>query len=229
MMADRPIPLVGDIALDAVQTITHRLDAGFAPLRIGGLDGEVQQRFGRPSHLISIEGLLIGESARDTLGKLQSAAADGTELTFAADIVSALDLSKVVIHGLAAKETAGNLQRISYRLDLAESPPLPPPAEVSGGFGLDGLGLDGLGLDGLGLDDLGIDPGVLDDIAGLAAEVAAGVDQALGAIDALSALASGGLDFGGLLDPLKSTTDAVPAIVGKFGEATSRLGALFGS
>ena len=67
MMADRPIPLVGDIALDAVQTITHRLDAGFAPLRIGGLDGEVQQRFGRPSHLISIEGLLIGESARESL------------------------------------------------------------------------------------------------------------------------------------------------------------------
>ncbi|WP_204317058.1 hypothetical protein, partial [Klebsiella aerogenes] len=78
-----------------------RLDAGFAPMRIAGLAGEVQQRDGRPSHLIAIEGLLIGDGARDTLGKLQSAAGDGSELTFAADITGALDLSSVVIHSLS--------------------------------------------------------------------------------------------------------------------------------
>lgn len=226
-MADRPIPLVGDIALDAVQTITHRLDAGFAPMRISGLAGEVQQRDGRPSHVISIEGVLIGDSAHDTLGKLQSAAADGSELTFAADITSALDLSKVVIHNLAARESAGQTQHIAYRLELAESPPLPPPAQVSGGFGLSGLG--DLGLDSLGLDDLGIDPGALAGIADLASKVAAGVDQAMGAIDALSALASGDLDVGGLFDPLKQATGALPAIASKFGDATGNLGKVFGA
>ena len=220
-MTDRPIPLIGDIPLDAVQTISHQLDTGFAPMRIAGLDGEVQQRAGRPSHRIVIEGLLIGDGAKDALGKLQAAAASGAELTFAADITSALDLSKVVIRGLSAEETAGRIQRIAYRLDLAESPPLPPPAQVSGGFG---------GLDALGLDDLGIDPGVLGGIADLASQAAAAVDQAMGAIDALSALASladGGLDFAGMLDPLKATTDAMPAIASQFTAATSALGAMF--
>jgi hypothetical protein len=220
-VTERPIPLIGDIALDAVQTISHQLDAGFAPMRIAGLDGEVQQRAGRPSHRIVIEGLLIGDGAKDALGKLQAAATAGDELTFAADIISALDLSKVVIRGLSAEETAGRAQRIAYRLDLAESPPLPPPAEVSGGFG---------GLDGLGLDDLGLDPGVLGDIADLASEAAAAVDQAMGAIDALSALAAladGGLDFGGMLDPLKATTDAMPAIASQFSTAAAALGAMF--
>ena len=220
-MTERPIPLIGDIALDAVQMISHQLDTGFAPMRIAGLDGEVQQRAGRPSHRIVIEGLLIGEGATDALGKLQAAASSGAELTFAADITSALDLSKIVIRGLAAEETAGRAQRIAYRLDLAESPPLPPPAEVSGGFG---------GLDGFGLDNLGLDPGVLGDIAGLASQAAAAVDQAMGAIDALSALASladGGLDFGGMLDPLKATTDAMPAIASQFSAAAAALGAMF--
>ncbi len=225
-MTERAIPLIGDIPLDAVQTISHQLDTGFAPMRIAGLDGEVQQRAGRPSHRIVIEGLLIGDGAKEALGKLQAAATSGEELSFAADITSALDLSKVVIRGLAAEEAAGRAQRIPYRLDLAESPPLPPPAQVSGGFG----GLDGLGLDGLGLDDLGLDAGVLGDIADLACQAAAAVDQAMGAIDALSALASladGGLDFAGMLDPLKATTDAMPAIASQFSAATAALGAMF--
>ncbi len=220
-MTERPIPLIGDIPLDAVQTISHQLDTGFAAMRIAGLDGEVQQRAGRPSHQIVIEGLLIGDGAKDALGKLQAAATSGEELSFAADITSALDLSKVVIRGLAAEEAAGRVQRIAYRLDLAESPPLPPPAQVSGGFG---------GLDDLGLDDLGLDPGVLGDIADLASQAAAAVDQAMGAIDALSALASladGGLDFAGVLDPLKATTDAMPAIASQFSAAAAALGAMF--
>src|SRR3954465_6664499 len=125
-MTERPIPLIGDIPLHAVQTISHQLDTGFAPVRIAGLDGEVQQRAGRPSHRFLIEGLLLGDGAKDALGKLQSAAASGEELTFAADISSALDLSKVVLGGRAAEKPPGRAERIAYRLDLAESPPLPP-------------------------------------------------------------------------------------------------------
>ena len=79
-------------------------------------------------------------------------------------------------------------------------------------------------------DDLGLDAGVLGDIADLASQAAAAVDQAMGAIDALSALASladGGLDFAGMLDPLKATTDAMPAIASQFSAATAALGAMF--
>jgi hypothetical protein len=219
----RPIPLLGDISLEYVQRIEHALDGGFSATRIPGLDGELQQRSGRPSHRVRIAGLLIGDAAREALGTLQAAAQTGEELTFAADIASALDLEKVVIRSFHAREAAGQPGRIEYQLVLVESPPLPPPAEVSG-FG---------GLDEFGLGALGLDAGVLGDIEALAGEVAGAVDQALGAVEALGALAnlaaSGGLDFAGVLDPLATATGGVQEVVGGFQQATRALGGLFSS
>lgn len=222
-MTDRPIPLLGDVSLEYVQHIEHSLDAGFASTRIAGLQGELQQRTGRASHLIRITGLLVGSGARDALASLQQAAQTGEELTFAADISSALDLQKVVVRAFQARESAAEPQRIHYALELAESPPLPPPAELSG-FG---------GLDDFGLGDLGIDPGVLSELDELAGEVAGAVDQALGAVEALGALASlvasGGLDFAGVLEPLSSATDNVQELGTSFQAATRALGGLFSS
>jgi hypothetical protein len=166
---------------------------------------------------------LFGESARDELGTLQKAAQTGEELTFAANITSALDLQKVVIGSFHAEEVAGRPDQIHYRLELIESPPLPPPAEVSG-FG---------GLDDFGLGDLGIDTGMLGDLQSLAGEVAGAVDQAMGAIDALGALAnlatSGGLNFGGIMEPLNQTVDNMRGIVSNFQNATRKLGGEFSS
>ncbi len=219
----RPIPLLGDISLQYVQYIEHSLEAGFVSSRIAGLEGELQQRSGRPSHCVRIEGVLFGETARDDLGTLQTAAQTGEELTFAADITSALDLQKVVIRSLQDDESAGRPNQIQYRLELAESPPLPPPAEISG-FG---------GLDDFGLGDLGIDTGMLDDLQDLAGDISAAVDQAMGAIDALGALAnlasSGGLDFGGMLEPLNQTVDNMKNVTSNFQNATRSLGGLFSS
>jgi hypothetical protein len=219
----RPIPLLGDISLQYVQHIEHSLDAGFASSRIAGLEGELQQRSGRPSHYIYIEGVLIGETTRDDLGTLQTAAQTGEELTFAADITSALDLQKVVIRSLQDYESAGRPNQIQYRLELAESPPLPPPAEVSG-FG---------GLDDFGLGDLGIDTGMLGDLEDLAGDIASAAEQALGAVEALGSLASlaasGGLDFGGMLEPLNTTVDNMRNVASSFQDATRSLGGLFSS
>ncbi len=219
----RPIPLLGDISLQYVQHIEHSLDAGFASARIAGLEGELQQRSGRPSHHIRIEGVLIGETTRDDLGTLQTAAQTGEELTFAADITGALDLQKVVIRSLQDYESAGRPNQIHYRIELAESPPLPPPAEVSG-FG---------GLDEFGLGDLGIDTGMLDDLQDLAGDIASAAEQALGAVEALGSLASlaasGGLDFGGMLEPLNGTVDNMRNVASSFQDATRSLGGLFSS
>ena len=217
------MPLLGDISLQYVQRLEHALDAGFSGLRIAGLDGELQQRASRGSHRVRISGLLIGDRAQDDLGKLQAAAQKGDELTFAADITTALALQKVVIRAFHAEESAGLPNRVHYRIELVESPPLPPPAEL-GGFG---------GLGDFGLGDLGIDPGVLDDIASAAGEVAAAVDKAQSAIAAVSAIAnlatSGGLSFSGLLDPMKRLTDGVGGITGGFQQATRALGGAFSS
>ena len=221
-MTARPTPLLGDVSLQYVQTIEHHLDGGFQTTGVIALPGELQQRAARPSHRIRLTGVLFGASAGDDLAKLQDAAGAGAELTFSADITTALDLQKVVITRFGARAEAGRPDRISYELEVAESPPLPPPAQVEP-FG---------GLGDFGLGDLGLDPSVLGDISDLADQVGSAVDQALSAVSQLSALASGLGDLGnaaGLLQPFSNVTSELARIGSALGSATGALGDLLGS
>lgn len=216
------VPLLGDISLEYAQQIEHWHDSGFVPTRIAGLAGELQQNGGRLSHRIRITGVLFGDTAADALSSLQQAATEGAELTFAADITSALDLQKVVITSLRAVEVAGQANRYSYDIQLAESPPLPPPAEISG-FG---------GLDDFGLGDLGFDTDILGDLEDLADEVAGAVDAAMDVIDQLEALASlanlDGLQVGNFMEPIERTSDEIGQLTSQFKDAMNDLADLFG-
>jgi hypothetical protein len=215
------VPLLGDVSLQMVQRIEHALDAGWVPTRIAGLAGELQQRAGRPSHHIHIAGVLAGADAAEQLKSLQQAAAAGEELTFAADIASALDLQQVVITGFRAVEVAGEAGRFAYHIDLAESPPLPPPAELSG-FG---------GLDDFGLGDLGFDTDLLGDLEDLAGDIADAVNTAMDVVSALDALSNlSGLDLsGGFLDPVNQAVGRVSAVAESLRGAARDLSEAFGS
>ncbi len=216
------VPLLGEISLEYVQRIEHDYNGGFVATRIAGLPGELQQNAGRLSHRIAIQGLLVGEGAAEALQALQQAAAEGAELSFAADISAALDLQQVVIATMRAVEMAGRPGHFSYELVLVESPPLPPPAELSG-FG---------GLDDFGLGDLGFDSDLLGDLEDLAGEVAGAVDAALGVIDQLAALSNlanlDALQVGNVLEPISRTTDSVGELASRFKDAARQLGELFG-
>jgi HAMP domain-containing protein len=216
------VPLLGDLSLEYVQQIEHWHDSGFVATRIAGLAGELQQNAGRLSHRIRIQGILFGDTAADALKSMQQAALDGAELTFSADITSALDLQKVVITSLRAVEAAGQQNRFSYALMLAESPPLPPPAEISG-FG---------GLDDFGLGDLGFDTDILGDLQDLAGEVSGAIDAALDVIDQLSALANlanlDALQVGNFMAPITRTTGEIGELASKFKDAARGLGDLLG-
>ncbi|HEY3486342.1 MAG TPA: hypothetical protein VGK49_13210 [Ilumatobacteraceae bacterium] len=218
--AARPMPLLGDITLTAVQRVDQSIDAGFHDVPVLGLEGHAQQRSGRPSHRIGIVGVLHGETVLDDLAALQDMATSGEETTFAADIVTALDLQQVVVTHFTAAETAGKPGVVAFSLELAESPPLPPPAQLSG-FG---------GLDDFGLGDLGFDTDILGDLADMAGDIAGAIDDALGALDALEALAGlADFDFGGLLDPVNNVTSSLSDVGSRLGSATSSLSELFGS
>jgi hypothetical protein len=200
MSEARQVPLLGDLPLTIVQRIDHSLDAGFVSYPIAGLAGEWQQRAGRASHRIEIEGLLIGDEAPAQLAALQAAAAAGEAVPFAADITSALALQRVVITSLHAVEEAGAPRRFAYRLALVESPPLPPPAQVEA-FG---------GLDDFGLGDLGFDADLGSAIGDLAREAGQAVDQALdlaGKLGVLEGLDGAALD--GFLAPLEDASGAI--------------------
>lgn len=214
----RPIPLLGDISLEYVQQIENEIDGGFVATRIADLPGALQQRTGRPSHHITIRGLLTGPTAADQLATLQRASTSGEELTFAADITTALDLQRVVITSFSGVEAAGRPGMYFYTLVLAESPPLPPPAQVSA-FG---------GLDDFGLGDLGFDTDILGDIQDLAGEIAGAVTDALDVIDQLGALASlGDLQLGGFLSPMGDIADSVRGIGSRFGDAARTVAGVF--
>ena len=205
-----PVPLLGDISLESVQRIEHSLEGGFVPTRIAGLPGELQQRSGRPSHRIHIFSVLFGDEAADQLASLQDATQSGEELTFASNISTALDLQRVVITSFRAVEVAGHPKRYSCDISLAESPPLPPAAQVEA-FG---------GLDDFGVGDLGFDTDLLGDLQDLAGEVAGAVDDALEVIDQLGALANlDGLELGGLLEPMSGVVNGVSDIASSFNDA----------
>ncbi|EIV92703.1 hypothetical protein FraQA3DRAFT_2313 [Frankia sp. QA3] len=209
--------MIGDVALRAVQRIRHEVDGGFALMPVENLPGRLVQRHGRGSHVIELEGVLYGDTAKDDLAALQDLARSGDEQVFTADIVTALDLGHVVVERFVAGQIAGHVDHYAYRLRLVESPELPEPATVGLGLGFGDLGFGDLGRSDLGLPDLGIDPSVLGDIADLAGDVAGAVDAAMDAVDTLQSLAAaaGGLAVGSPVQPLADE-------IGKLGQLADR-------
>ena len=205
-------PMIDNIELKAVQHIRQETDQDYVRQRIAGLEGTLHQKLGRRSHRVTLRGLLLPATAVEDLQKLQEKASSGEEVTFTADITTALSVDKMVIEYFSAEQQVGPAGQIAYQLVLAESPPLPPPAEVSP-FG---------GLGDFGLGDLGFDPGalgeVLSEIQDQAGAVMAAVDSALDAVQQLQALASLG-DLANIGNPL-------PPISEKVGELAD-LGAAF--
>jgi len=214
-----PVPMIDDLELRAVQLVRTETEQGYARHRIAGLDGTLHQHVGRRSHRVLVAGLLVGKSSEDDLATLQAMASDGDEVTFAGDISTALEIDQMVVENFAAEQGVGD-STTAFALMLAESPALPPPAEVSA-FG---------GLGDFGLGDMGFDPESLGDTLGDIAEQASAAmdaaDSALAAIEQLNALANLA-DLGSLSNPAKPIADALgtlsdmrPAITDAAGRVT---------
>ena len=195
------VPMIDDVELTAVQWIRQESAQAYATHQVAGLDGTVHQKLGRRSHRVALAGVLFGETAADDLKSLQEKAAAGDEVVFTADITTALEVEKMVIAALAAEQDVG-AGRFAYSLELAESPPLPPPAELSSFGGLGEFGLGDLGFD---TDALG---SVLGDVLDQAGAITGAIYAALDAVNAVGALASLA-DLGDLSNPLKPVTDKI--------------------
>jgi phage protein U len=216
-------PMLDDLELKAVQWIREETDAAFARQRVVGLDGTLHQKIGRASHRVTLAGAFLPATATDDLKQLQTKAAAGGEITFTADIATALDVQKYVIESIAAEQLPGASGQFTYRIVLSESPPLPPPAEVSS-FG--GLG----GADGFGLGDLGFDPsalgGVMNDIADAAGGIMAAADGVLDAVKGIAALGDLG-NLANIGNPVAPLVDKVKELE-KVGPLVAKLGTTLG-
>ena len=213
-------PMLDDLQLAAVQWLRQETDQGFAEQRVAGLDGVVHQKVGRRSHRVLVSGVLLPATSTDDLAALQDKASSGAEVTFTADIVTALEVDKMVIESFAAEQVPGNPGQFAYTIVLAESPPLPPPAEVSPFGGLDDLG----GLGDLGFDDLAGPLGAIADAAGAVTGALDAAMDAVQAVQGLAALAGGLGDLSSLSDPLRPITDKL----GELRSLPDTLGALPG-
>ena len=211
-----PVPMIDDLGLKAVQLIRQETDQDFVRQKIAGLEGTLHQKLGRASHRVTIEGYLLPATATDDLKTLQDKTSSGVEVTFTADITTALSIQKMVIESFFAEQQVGIAGQTSYRIVLAESPPLPPPAEVSS-FG---------GLGDFGLGDLGFDAGalgsVLGDISSAAGDIMSAANAALDAVDKLKSLASLG-NLASVGNPVKPLADQVGSLK-DVGDAMRQLG-----
>jgi hypothetical protein len=195
-------PMIDDIELKAVQQIRQETDQDFGRQRAIGLDGTLHQKMGRRSHRVWLWGYLLPATAVDDLKKLQDKASQGGEVTFTADIVTALQVEKMVIESFQAEQQIGPAGQTAYAITLAESPPLPPPAETSSFGGLGDFGAGDLGFDAGALG------GVLSDIQDQAGSLSEMADKALDAVQQLGALANLA-DIGNIGNPLTPVTDKV--------------------
>ncbi len=211
------IPMIDDLELKAVQRIRQQTRQDYSKQRIPGLEGEFHQRLGRRSHQVFLTGFLLPASAQKDLKTLQEKASSGQEVTFTADIATALSVDKMVIEAFQAEQDVGPAGQIGYSMILSESPPLPPPAQVSA-FG---------GLDGFGLGDLGFDPdalgGVLSDIQDAASDLTDLADAALDAVAQLEAL-SNLANLADFANPIKPLADEIGTASDLAGEVTGLQG-----
>lgn len=206
--------MLGDISLNYIQHIEQSLNGGFIPVQIPGMAGQVMQKTERHSYQINIQGVIFGESTNDDIETLQTAASEGEELTFTASIIDALEIQQVIINKFKIGEDSARPGFYQYSLSLLESPPLPPPAELSS-FG---------GLDDFGLGDLGFDTDILSDLSEQVGDITDAIDQATQLLDQLSALTNlDGLNVSGLLEPMDSLADGVGSLGTELGDALNNL------
>lgn len=153
-------PMLDDWEVTHIESIQILEERSFAQYDIPGMKGASFQDFDTHPARIEIRGSIYGDDNKeDFLTTLRQKYADGSPVTFVADIVTATTVQYVVIESLFVTESGIRPDEISYTIRLVESPPPPPPPDPLGG----------------------IDTGLLDNAAGL-------LDSVTGALDTLEAL-----------------------------------------
>ena len=193
-------PVLDDWEIPRIASIRTLEDRRFVELPVPGRVGSLFQDLNTAPTRIAISGSLYGDEARDDfLQKLRDKYKAGAPVTFVADIITATEVQYVVVEALRMDESGSNPDQTDYLIVLQESPPPPPPPDPLGD----------------------LDDGLLGDASSL-------VDQATGALDAVSKLGSVP-SFKDPTPPLKGAVDGVKSAVAGLGQVAGKLTDLFGS
>ena len=149
--------MLDDLSLPLVQDVRTFEERAWVTHAVPGLDGAAHQHLGRWPLVITVLGVLAGDTSLEQLEKLRKKFQEHNPLPFVADIATATEIQNVVVDDLRTTEVAGRPQEYRYVLRLVEFVPPPPPPQPLAAPGVD---LDASGL----LDDL---TGALGDLLNL--------------------------------------------------------------
>jgi hypothetical protein len=192
-------PLLGDVPVPRVEAIHASERRDFVELEVPGLVGSLFHDLNTAPTRLTLAGSVFGDEARqEFLTKVRGTFRDGRPVTFVADIVTATEITYVVVEGLEVQQTGTRPDELAFVLTLRESPPPPPPPSPLG---------------------------ELD--AGLLNQAASFVDSVSGALAAMDALGSIP-DFGNPVPPLTSALDAFADVAQGAAKPIADLRTLFG-
>lgn len=120
-------PMLDDLELSLVQVLRTEEDQLWLEHSVAGLQGSLLQRLNREPTSIHLEGVMAGEGVLEKLEKLRQLYQDAQPVPFTADIMTATEVTQVLIDTLAVRELGGKPERFEYTLGLVEFVDTPDP------------------------------------------------------------------------------------------------------
>lgn len=128
-------PMLDDMELPLVQVLRTEEDQVWVEQGVPALDGSLFQRLGRaPTHTF-VQGVMSGSDAVENVEKLRKLFQAAEPVTFTADIMTATQVTQMLITDLAVRELAGKPHCFSYAATLVEFTPTPEPVRPGPGPG----------------------------------------------------------------------------------------------
>ena len=199
-------PMLGSWEIPNIAMISSLEHRRLVRLPVPGVPLGLLQDLNADPASVVLSGSLFGDDNRDEfLREVRGAFADGTPLTFVADIVTATSVQHVLVETLRIEQRGTRPDETAYLIVLRESPP-PPPAD------------DPVG---------GLDAGIQASAAGALGSVTGALDVTLDGLPSLDAVLPP--DLSNPLPPVGSALDSTKAATGPLPGILSPLQDIFGT
>jgi len=122
-------PMLDGVELEQVQKVESDDAESVETHAIPALEGDFLQDLGRRAVRISLNGVMLGPTAADSLKTLREKFRSAKAVPFVSDIATATKVDQVLIEDIGIREIAGTSQRVEYALTLREFISAPPPKQ----------------------------------------------------------------------------------------------------
>jgi hypothetical protein len=122
-------PMLDDFELPLVQLLRTEEGQVWVEHGVPALEGSLFQRLGRQPARIFVHGAMADDESLDKLERLRQLFQAAAPVPFVADIMTATEVTEVLLADLTVREVAGKPQQYHYFLTLVEYVPTPDPVE----------------------------------------------------------------------------------------------------